>query len=87
MDAKQITEALMKHIIEELLDGDDSDLDENTPLLALGIIDSLATAGLLMFIEQKLGVPVPDNEVSPRNFMSVAVLRDMILRVQEASKA
>lgn len=84
MDASQITKALMKHVVEELLEGDEGDLDENTPLLALGVIDSLATANLLVFIEQKLGVAIPEEEVLPRNFMSIAVLRDMIVRVQKA---
>lgn len=82
MDATTITETLTRYIIDELLEGEGADLDEHTPLLELGIIDSMSMVSLLGYIQSELGVEVPESEVSPRNFMSIATLRDMILRVQ-----
>lgn len=84
MDADQITKHLTTFIVEELLYGDDNDLDEHTPLLDLHIIESRNIPEILIFIERELGVEVPANEVSPRNFMSIAVLRGMVLRLQQA---
>ena len=86
MDASELNNGIKTFIIESLLDGDGADLDDHTPLLELGIIDSLAMVSLLRFIEKKLGVSVPEDEVSPRNFMSIQTLESMILRVHEAQR-
>ena len=85
MDASEVNKGITTFIIETLLDGDGSDLDDQTALLELSIIDSLAMVSLLGFIEKKLGVSVPEDEVSPRNFMSIATLEAMIMRVQQAT--
>ena len=85
MDASEVNKGITTFIIETLLDGDGDDLDDHTALLELGIIDSITMVSLLGFIEKKLGVNVPEDEVSPRNFMSIATLEAMVMRVQQAN--
>ncbi len=80
MQASEIHEALRSYIIETLLHGEAGELDDESPLLEWGVIDSLAMVGLLAFIQAKFGVRVPDRDVSPRNFATIAALQRMILR-------
>lgn len=81
MDASEVGRILHEHVVETLLHGDAGDLDEDTPLLELGVIDSLAMVGLLAFLRERFGVVVPDREVSPRNFQSLAALRRLVERL------
>lgn len=81
MQASEISQALERFIVDKLLDGEGDELDENTPLLEWGVIDSLAMVALLDFIKIRFGVAVPDDDVSPRNFASIGTLTKMIVRM------
>lgn len=85
MDASEINHQLKTYIIEMMLDGDGSDLDDHTPLLELGIVDSMGIVSLLTFIDKQLGVSVPENRVSPRYFKSIAALQALILEISSQS--
>lgn len=86
MDANDVNQALEGFITEKLLHGDGSELNLHTPLLELGIVDSLAMVSLLTFVQKSFGVTIPDAEVSPRNFQTIEALSALIMRVQrEAS--
>jgi acyl carrier protein len=80
MQPSEISEALKGFIIDEILHGDGADLDEDTPLLEWGVIDSLAMVALLGFIQKTFGVRVPDAEVVPRNFHSIAAMQRLVVR-------
>jgi clorobiocin biosynthesis protein CloN5 len=87
MDADDIKKGLEGFIVEQLLDGDAGDLDEDTPLLELGVVDSTAMVSLLTFIQTRFGVTVPDDKVSPRHFKSIRALQQLILSVAAEAKA
>ncbi|NVB37535.1 acyl carrier protein [Pseudenhygromyxa sp. WMMC2535] len=89
MQASEVNLELKRFITEQFLDGDGSDLEDATPLLEWGVIDSIGMFALLRFIQDEFAVQVPDAEVSPRNFHSVAVMQALVLRLwdeQEKSK-
>jgi 2-hydroxymuconate-semialdehyde hydrolase len=65
-------------VVDELLDGNDEGLDAQTPLLQWGVIDSLAMVTLLAFIEERLGVHVPDEQVRPEHFQNLGTLGDLL---------
>jgi acyl carrier protein len=56
-----------------------------TPLLDEGILDSMGLMQLRMFIEDSLGVRVPDEEVMPDNFQDVASIEAMVERLRGPS--
>ena len=85
MDATEVNKGLKTFITENLLDGEGDDLEDHTPLLELGIIDSMAMVSLLTFIQKKLGVSIPDDKVSPRHFQSINSLQKLILETQAAA--
>jgi pimeloyl-ACP methyl ester carboxylesterase len=80
--SREDTIALLRgFVVDELLDGNDEGLDAKTPLLQWGVIDSLAMVTLLAFIEERLGVHVPDEEVRPEHFQNLATLSELLERL------
>jgi acyl carrier protein len=65
----------------ELLDGRDNGLDEHTPLLAWGVIDSLSIAELVSFTSERLGIDVPQSEVKPENLKDLDAYVGMLRRL------
>jgi len=53
-------------------------IDAETPILELGILDSLAMVSLLAFIQARFGVHVPDEAVIPENFENLGCLASLI---------
>lgn len=76
---------LIAFINAEVLESEDSGLDIDTPLLAIGILDSLAMVSLIARIEDAFGVRVPDNAVTPDNFQSIAAIARMVDLIQETN--
>ena len=74
MTRAEIERALVDFIGREVLDGDTRDLDERTPLLELGIIDSLTIVSLLAFLEDRLGVRIAPERVRPEHFVNIAAI-------------
>jgi acyl carrier protein len=72
MTQTEIERALLGFVVRELLDGSDEDFDAQTPILELGIIDSLSIVSLLAFLDERCGVSVPSEQVRPESFKDVA---------------
>lgn len=68
-------------VAAELLNGDARDLDENTPLLAWGVLDSMAMIQLTEFIEQELSIAIPTSELlDSANLETLATITQMVER-------
>jgi len=55
-------------------------LDDTTSFLDQGILDSTGVLELVTFIEGKFGISVPDDELVPANFDSLAALSAYVQR-------
>jgi len=65
---------ILDYIRKEYLDEDDAEdmvLDENTPLISSGIVDSFSMVSLKRFLEKKYNVSIPDAEATPQAFDTV----------------
>lgn len=62
---------------KQVLHGADT-VDEQTPLLALGVIDSLSMAMLLTFIHETFHVDIPNDSVTAENFENVATIGELV---------
>lgn len=66
-------------VATDLLNGDARDLDENTPLLAWGVLDSMAMIQLTEFIEQELEITIPtDALLDSANLETLATITEMV---------
>jgi acyl carrier protein len=78
MDETEIIAKITQYIQDEFLKGiDDQELNELTPLLGRGILDSLRVMLLLTFIRNELGVDVSPAQVDPENLKDIQTLAKM----------
>ena len=86
MQQPKLYEMLHSFIAEDILNGQGEGLDENTPLLEWGVLDSLTMMSLLAFIENKCDMIIPHNEVKPENFQNLASLVILLERLSKQTK-
>ncbi|MEU1723303.1 phosphopantetheine-binding protein [Nonomuraea sp. NPDC005692] len=80
-----ITRRLVDFVQDNLvLDGDDVKVDETTPLLVSGLLDSLRTARLVNFLRKDVGVRITAAMLDPENFRDVATIVTMVRELQSA---
>jgi acyl carrier protein len=72
---------LKQFVVSELLDGRDTGLDEHTPLLAWGVLDSLSVNVLLTFTSERFEIAVPQREVTPENLKDLDAYVAMLMRL------
>ena len=54
-------------------------VNDDSPLLESGIIDSLGMLDVVAFLEQTFGIKVEDEELVPDNFASIKALTDFVM--------
>ena len=60
---QEIRQAIMAYILEEILPGENpEELTDSTPLITGGILDSLATIKLVVFLEERFRVQIQAHE-------------------------
>lgn len=79
MQRIEIIKRLREYFVRDVLDGKDIGLDEATPLLEWGIINSLEIARLLNFIHEHFGIEISYADLKADNFTNIPSIADMIL--------
>ena len=75
----ELIEQLQKYIVEQILDGQNVGLDEATPLLEWGVINSLEIVRLLSFIRKQFNIDIPSDQMIADNFVNLGVIADMVM--------
>lgn len=75
----EIQNQLRDYIVKQFMyDQPNARLDPDTDLLNDGIVDSMGILQVVNFLEEKFGVQVSDDEITPENFRSLRALVDFI---------
>jgi acyl carrier protein len=69
-----IQESLSEYILKELAIGRKKPIQPDEDLFSSGILDSLGVLQLVLFIEEQLGIQVPDEDVVFDNFKDIATI-------------
>jgi acyl carrier protein len=78
-----VKEMILEYIKNEYLDEDEVDeveLNETTPLISSGIVDSFSMVSLKRFLEKKYQISIPDGEATPQAFDTVVSIIDLVNR-------
>ena len=79
-----LTPRLIKFINETLIqDAAGSPVGEEDSLIQRGVLDSIGLLQIMTFIEQEVGVRVPDDEVLPENFETVRQIDELVQRLRQ----
>ena len=66
-------------ILKEFLPGEDPyELTDTTPLITGGILDSIATLKLVMFIEERYGISLQAHEVDAEHLDTISQIAQLI---------
>jgi acyl carrier protein len=77
---EDIKSALKQFILKEFLPGEDpNELTDTTPLITGGVLDSIATLKLVLFLEERFGVTLQAHETDPDHLDTIALITDLIL--------
>ncbi|WP_338864537.1 acyl carrier protein [Myxococcus stipitatus] len=87
MNQAQILAGLTRYIAEEILEGEAEDLLPTTPLLELGILNSLETARMMGFVEKQYGITVPADAMRVENLSTLTAIANMVYACAQSSKA
>lgn len=87
-EREEITAKLLAFIRESFLSGDpQGELATDTPLLELGILNSLNTATLIAYMNEAFEVKVPLHIVTPETFKNIDNLSSMLLERRDSAHA
>jgi acyl carrier protein/D-alanine--poly(phosphoribitol) ligase subunit 2 len=80
---------ILDYIRNEYLEEDDDDveLDEATPLISSGIVDSFSMVSLKTFLEKKFEIKLSDEEATPEAFDTVNSIVQLVNKHVEAKGA
>jgi acyl carrier protein/D-alanine--poly(phosphoribitol) ligase subunit 2 len=76
-----VKDAILQYIKNEYIDEDEADditLDEQTPLISSGIVDSFSMVSLKRFLEKKYSISIPDEQATPEAFNTVASIIQLV---------
>jgi acyl carrier protein len=67
------------YILKEFLPGEDpNELTDSTPLITSGILDSIATLKLVLFMEENFGVKLEAHETDAEHLNTLADIEQVI---------
>jgi len=68
----EMKEGILTYIRDEYLEDDDDEIDEDTPLISGGIVDSFSMVSLKRFLENRYQISIPDDKATPEAFDTVS---------------
>ncbi|MGH7342935.1 MAG: acyl carrier protein [Candidatus Rokuibacteriota bacterium] len=78
--ADAVKQTVKGFILSEFLPGEDPDeLTDATPLITGGVLDSIATLKLVLFIEERYAITLEAHEVDPEHLDTIAGIAKLIL--------
>lgn len=79
-----IKAAIKDYILQEFLPGESPEsLDDTTPLIAGGILDSIATVKLIVFLEDRFGVRIEPHEMNVEYLNSLPDIASLVTARQK----
>jgi acyl carrier protein len=75
-DLKNIVLNYVKN--EYLEEGDDREVNFDTPLISGGIVDSFSMVSLKRFLENKYNIQIPDAKATPEVFDTINKIADLL---------
>ena len=78
--ADDIKQAVKQFILDEFLPGEDpNELTDDTPMITVGVLDSIATLKLVLLLEERFGVTLQPHEVDPEHLDTTTCIEELVL--------
>jgi acyl carrier protein len=84
----RVRTAIHQYIVSTWLSGDERGFDDDTDLLAAGILDSFSTLSITAFLDESFHVQLEPAELNPANLRNVnAITRIVLAKLQAKGQA
>ncbi len=81
IDVSNVKETLRQFIVKTYLPGESvENLQDDTPLRTSGVLDSMATLGLVSFVEKEFGIELEAHETGIETFDTVGGIADLVVQ-------
>ncbi|HUT98217.1 MAG TPA: acyl carrier protein [bacterium] len=81
--SREMHDTVREYVIGEYVDEDDDiKIDDDTPLISSGIVDSFSMVSLKVFLEKKYDIKLPDEEATPEAFDTVNSIVALVKKFQ-----
>jgi acyl carrier protein len=81
-----VTQVVRDYILREFLPGEDpGELTDDTPLITGGVLDSITTLKLVVFLEERFGVTVEAHEAGVEHLDTVGEIARLIASKKSAA--
>lgn len=75
----EIKNALKEFVLKEFLPGEDpNELKDDTPLITGGVLDSIATLKLVLFLEETYGASFEAHEIDAEHMDTIADIERLV---------
>ena len=83
---EEIAKVVHSYILTEFLPGEDpAELTEGTPLITGGILDSITTLKLVVFLEERFGITVEAHEAGVEHLDSIGQITRLVVEKKAAA--
>lgn len=78
-----ILNTLKDYVIERIMEGDAEGLEDTSPLLSWGVLNSLEIVNLRVFVQESFGVVISDEDTNPTNFENLRCIAQLVHSLQD----
>jgi len=76
-----IEAAVKEYVIDEYIEEEDEvEVENDTPLISSGIVDSFSMVSLLAFLEKNYAIKIPPGEATPEAFDTIDSIAALVRR-------
>ncbi|MEZ5337033.1 MAG: phosphopantetheine-binding protein [bacterium] len=75
----ELREKIIQFIHDEYVD-DGTEVDDNTPLISSGLVDSFSMVSLKLYLEEEFEIEIDDDEASTEEFETVSRIQSLVSR-------
>ena len=86
MNRQEKKDLVLNYIIKEYMEDEEEEITYDTRLISSGYVDSFAMVSLLVFLENKFKIKIPQSKATPEAFDSVNKIFDLVNHVLNSSK-
>lgn len=81
----EVPKVLRDFLEQEVIESPGTDIQPDTPLLELGILNSFSTMRLTSFIQRRFEVEIPPEDMTGTNFSDLRSISALVNRLRAAS--
>lgn len=73
-------EKIVEYIYDEYVEDESMEIEDDTPLISSGLVDSFSMVSLKMFLEEEYDIQMTDEEASTEAFDTVSRIMELVKR-------